>query len=90
MVAFGVLGWVLRKLEVPLVPVILGTLLGNAMEANLRRAVSISNGDWFALADSWLSIGIWTVAIVGFILPIFLGRVFRKRLHDKYEQDLSD
>ncbi|GGG83499.1 tripartite tricarboxylate transporter TctA [Salipiger pallidus] len=90
MVAFGVLGWVLRKLEVPLVPVILGTLLGNAMEANLRRAVSISNGDWFTLADSWLSIGIWLVAIVGFILPIFLGRVFRKKMDDEYEKELSD
>ena len=38
MVGFGVLGWLLRKLDVPLVPVILGVLLGNQMEANMRRA----------------------------------------------------
>ena len=39
MIAFGVLGYMLRKLDVPLVPVILGVLLGNEMEDNLRRAL---------------------------------------------------
>src|SRR5690606_16957169 len=33
MIVFGVLGWLLRKLDVPLVPVILGVLLGNLMES---------------------------------------------------------
>ena len=41
---YGVLGWGLRKLDVPLVPIILGVLLGNQMEANLRRAMTISDG----------------------------------------------
>ncbi len=77
MIVFGVLGWILRKLEIPLVPVIMGVLLGNQMEANLRRAMTISNGDWTALFHSWLSIGLWTLAIVGFVLPIAIGRWFR-------------
>ena len=77
MIVFGVLGWVLRKLDVPLVPVILGVLLGNQMEANLRRAMTISDGDWTALFDSPLSIGLWMFAIVGFLLPIIVGRYFR-------------
>ncbi len=78
MVGFGVLGWVLRKVDVPLVPIILGILLGNDMEVNLRRAMTISNGDWWTLVDSWLSIGLWTVALVGFVLPIFLGARVRR------------
>ena len=77
MIVFGVLGWILRKLEIPLVPVIMGVLLGNQMEANLRRAMTISNGDWSALFHSWLSIGLWTLAVVGFVLPIIVGRYFR-------------
>ncbi len=77
MVAFGVLGWVLRKLDVPLVPVILGTLLGNEMEVNLRRAVTISDGDYTVLLGSPLAIGLWTVALVGFVLPIVAGRFIR-------------
>ena len=46
LVGFGFMGWLLRKLGVPLVPVILGILLGNEMEVNLRRALTVSDGDW--------------------------------------------
>jgi putative tricarboxylic transport membrane protein len=77
MIAFGVLGWVLRKLEVPQVPVILGLLLGTQMENNLRRAMTISDGDLWALVASPLAIGLWATAIIGFILPMILGRFVR-------------
>jgi len=80
MIVFGVLGWALRKIDVPLVPVILGTLLGNSMEANMRRALTISDGDWSILVGSPLAIGLWSVAIVGFILPIFVSKVMRARM----------
>ena len=80
MIVFGLLGWILRKLDVPLVPVILGVLLGNLMEANLRRAMTISDGDWTALVASPLAIGLWLIALVGFVLPILLGPVLRRRL----------
>lgn len=80
MVLFGVLGWGLRKLDVPLVPVILGVLLGNQMEANLRRAMTISDGDWSVLIASPLSIGLWLFAFVGFVLPIVAGRFFRVKV----------
>ncbi|MGF0539490.1 tripartite tricarboxylate transporter permease [Agrobacterium sp. ES01] len=78
MIIFGVLGWVLRKFDVPLVPVIMGVMLGNQMEVNLRRAMTISDGDWSALLASPLSIGLWCFAIGGFVLPIVLGRLFRR------------
>ncbi|GAB5377243.1 MAG: hypothetical protein AcusKO_37050 [Acuticoccus sp.] len=80
MVMFGVLGWVLRKLDVPLVPIILGILLGNAMESNLRRAISISNGDWSILVGSPLAIVLWTIAIVGFVMPIVFGAALKRRM----------
>ena len=80
MVFFGVLGWILRKLEVPLVPVILGILLGNQMEANMRRAMTISDGEWSTLFASPLSIGLWLFAFFGFIMPIIAGRFFRSKL----------
>ena len=86
MVGFGVLGWVLRKLDVPLVPVILGILLGNLMEANLRRAMTISDGEWSTLVASPLAIGLWAVAIVGFVIPILFGRALKARMHMAKEQ----
>ncbi|MEZ5801700.1 MAG: tripartite tricarboxylate transporter permease [Nitratireductor sp.] len=82
MIAFGVGGWVLRKLDVPLVPVIMGVLLGDQMEKNLRRALTISDGDISTLFASPLSIGLWTLAIVGFILPLIVGRYFRPKIAD--------
>lgn len=41
---FGVLAWVLRKLELPPVPILLGLVLGSMTETNFRRALLISNG----------------------------------------------
>ncbi|CAO1669416.1 Putative tricarboxylic transport membrane protein [Halomonas sp. NYA30] len=78
MVAFGVGGYVLRKLEIPLVPVILGLLLGPEMEKNLRHAMDISDGDWMILWDSGLAIGLWVFAGLGLILPYIVGPLLRR------------
>lgn len=77
MIAFGVLGYLCRKLDVPTVPIILGILLGNQMENNLRRALTISNGDWSILLGSPLAIGLWAAAILGFLAPLAIGRFLR-------------
>jgi putative tricarboxylic transport membrane protein len=90
MIAFGVAGWVLRKLDVPLVPIILGTLLGNAMENNLRRAITIDNGNWWTLIDSPLTIILWTIAIIGFILPLVIGRRVKAKMRRDEEGALQD
>lgn len=42
---FGALAWVLRKLDLPPVPILLGLVLGRMTETNFRRALLISNGD---------------------------------------------
>jgi putative tricarboxylic transport membrane protein len=76
MVMFGLLGWLLRKLDIPLVPIIMGVILGEHMESNLRRAMTIHDGDWFMLISSNVSIVIWSITFIGFILPFF----FRKKI----------
>jgi putative tricarboxylic transport membrane protein len=80
MVGFGVIGYILRKVDIPLVPVILGMLLGPEMEKSLRHALVLSDGDWGALFNSGLSIGLWTVAILGLLLPIIIGPVIRAKM----------
>ena len=75
---FGVLGYVLRKLDVPTVPVILGILLGRPMEKRLRDAMILSDGDWTYLFSSPIAVGLLIAAAVGFIAPMFLRRVLRK------------
>ncbi|MGI9365931.1 MAG: tripartite tricarboxylate transporter permease [Rhizobiaceae bacterium] len=78
MVAFGVLGYVLRKLDVPTVPVILGILLGGNMEDALRRAMVLSDGDAMFLFSTPIAIGLWVAAIVGFVAPMFLRNILKK------------
>lgn len=81
MVGFGLGGYVLRKLEVPLVPVILGMLLGPEMELNLRHALTISDGDWTALFSSGLSLTIWSLTLLGLALPYIVGPILRRRMN---------
>ncbi len=78
MIAFGVLGFFLRKLDVPTVPIILGILLGGEMEDSLRRAMVISSGDWRFLFSSGISTGLWIAAVVGFIAPMFVRNLLKK------------
>ena len=42
---FAMLAWILRKLELPPVPILLGLVLGSMTETNFRRALLISNGN---------------------------------------------
>jgi len=80
MVGFGVIGYILRKVDIPLVPVILGMLLGPEMEKSLRHALVLSDGEWSVLFNSGLSIGLWSVAILGLILPIVVGPIIRAKM----------
>lgn len=78
MVGFGALGYVLRKLEIPTVPVILGILLGGHMEDALRRAMVIADGEPMYLFSSPIAIGLWIAAVLGFVAPMFLRGVLKK------------
>ncbi|MYZ49996.1 tripartite tricarboxylate transporter permease [Propylenella binzhouense] len=73
MVLFGVLGYVLRKLAIPVVPVVLGLLLGADMESNFRRALSISGGDYAILFQSGIAIGLYVLTLLFLALAVFLG-----------------
>ncbi|GAB2188884.1 tripartite tricarboxylate transporter permease [Sessilibacter sp. MAH2] len=86
MIGFGVLGYILRKLEIPLVPIILGMLLGPEMEKSLRHALTLSNGDWSVLWSSSLAVGIWTLAVVGLITPYILGPILRRKMTKEAEK----
>jgi putative tricarboxylic transport membrane protein len=44
-ILFGVVGFIMRRLEWPLAPLILGFLMGPLLEQSLRQTLSMSNGD---------------------------------------------
>ncbi|MBE0442699.1 MULTISPECIES: tripartite tricarboxylate transporter permease [unclassified Psychrobacter] len=80
MVALGVFGYFLRKTNFPLSALILGYVLGELMEDNLRRALSISQGELSILWSSSISIVLWCLAILMVFMPI-IRSIYRKRFN---------
>lgn len=70
----GIVGYILRKLEFPMAPLILGFVLGELLEVNLRRSLSISNGDFSILYQSLIS----QALLVGAVLIIIIPPLFKK------------
>ena len=78
MVALGIFGYFLRKLNFPLSALILGYVLGELMESNLRRALSISQGDLSILWSSSITMSLWVLALMMVFMPI-IRKMYRKR-----------
>lgn len=56
MIVFGLIGYVLSRCGYPLAPVILGLILGDLAEQQLRITLLISQGDWTALFQNTISL----------------------------------
>ena len=80
MLAIGVFGYFLRKLKYSLIPFILGFVLGELMEENLRRALAISGGDLSILVSSPISQVLWVLTL-GMLLGLPGIKFFRRRRH---------
>ena len=74
MTALGVLGYLMRKMNYPVAPVILALVLGPLMETNLRRALSLAQGDWQVLFSSGIAIVLWVMTLASILLPILTRR----------------
>ena len=55
MAIFGAIGYVLRKAKFDPAPLLLAIVLGDRLEVSLRRALTISNGDWWILVQGAMS-----------------------------------
>lgn len=75
----GALGYFLRKFGVPMAPLVLGVVLGNMMEQNLRRALSMTDGDVGVLFSSPVSIVLWAAAAAVVVVPQLLRRIRKAR-----------
>jgi putative tricarboxylic transport membrane protein len=70
---FGLLGYGLRRYDYPIAPVVVGLILGPLSEQQLRRALSISQGDPSVLFASWISIALYAIAALALFGPIVWG-----------------
>ncbi|MEY3969430.1 MAG: hypothetical protein RL617_443 [Pseudomonadota bacterium] len=71
-IPFAILGYYFKKWKCEPAPLLLGFILGEMMEEYLRRALTLSRGDWWVLLDRPLSatlLGIAAVLIILMLLP---------------------
>ncbi len=68
LLGLGILGYVLRKLEFQLAPLVVGVVLGPMIEKHFREGLFMSQGDLSVFWDSSISIGIWGAIFVVIIL----------------------
>jgi putative tricarboxylic transport membrane protein len=83
MIAFGLIGFVLRTFNYPTAPLVLGIVLGDLLEKNLRRGLVLSDGDLSPFVTRPIAGSIFAaiVLIVLFRLPrvrAAVGGAFRR------------
>lgn len=79
MYVIGVLGFFMRRFDFPVAPVILGVILGPLMEAQFRRTLLVSDGDFGAFLDRPFAMALFALALAALILPSTVGAVRRVR-----------
>jgi putative tricarboxylic transport membrane protein len=60
---FGALGYAMRYLKIPFLPMVLGVVLGFLVESNYRRALVLSSGDHSTFLQDPLAAGLLLVAV---------------------------
>jgi putative tricarboxylic transport membrane protein len=74
MILFGIIGYIMREMDYPIAPMVLGIILGKILDKNLIRALIISEADITFFFASPISI---IIAIVTFITLFSRARWFR-------------
>ncbi len=69
---FGVMGYLMRRYDYPIAPVVIGLILGPVAEQQLRRALAISLGDPLVLVQSPMSATLLAIAFAALIAPFVM------------------
>jgi len=81
MLIFGIVGYLMRKLDYPLAPAVLAIVLGPIAEPAMRQSLIGAQGDLFIFFSRPISGSIMVVALFLLLLPLFKllkGRLIRK------------
>ncbi|HWI15266.1 MAG TPA: tripartite tricarboxylate transporter permease, partial [Burkholderiales bacterium] len=79
MLLFGVIGYVFKKLDYPMAPMVLALVLGDRAEDSFRQAMLISQGDVRVFFSNWLVGAIMTLGLIMLIWPVVSEFLARRR-----------
>mgnify|MGYP006199235837 CR=1 FL=1 len=74
LVVVGLLGFFMRRYGYPVAPLVVGLILGPMFEAQLRRALAISQGDPLTLVSSTFAVVVYASLVVLMALSVWLKR----------------
>ncbi len=72
---FGVIGYLMRKLEVPAAPLVMGLVLGRLLEESMRQALAISGGSYGIFVERPIAVALLAGAALVLALPPLARRV---------------
>ena len=67
--ALGVLGFVMRRFDIPVAPAVVGVILGPVAEDHFRRALQIAQGDYATFVTRPISATILALAVIALLGP---------------------
>ena len=70
MIAFGVIGYVMNRLDIPVAPLAFGLILGPILEENLRRSLIISDGSWFVFLERPIALTMVILSVSALVYPL--------------------
>ena len=70
MLGFGVLGYIMKKLNYPIVPLVLALVLGNLAENSIRQALAISGGSFAIFITRPISALFIIAGILAYLSPV--------------------
>ena len=74
----GIIGFLMRRFDIPVAPAVIGLILGPLAEQQMRRALAISQGDFTIFVTEPLSAALLAIAAMALFGPI-LWRLLRRR-----------
>jgi putative tricarboxylic transport membrane protein len=77
--ALGLLGLLMSTAGVPVAPAVVGLILGPLAEQQLRRALTLSEGDPSILVSSPITVFLWIVVLLALLIPVVLPIARRRR-----------
>ena len=85
LLVFGAVGFTIRRFGIPVLPLILGVIIGPLMEVKMREALDLSNGDVSGLFNEGLALLLYALIILALVVPPVLQRVRDRRATDQIE-----
>jgi putative tricarboxylic transport membrane protein len=69
LLGFGLVGYLMQRYDYPMAPAVLALVLGILAEQHLRRALSVSNGDYLTFVERPISLALLVFIVLVLVLP---------------------